>query len=56
MKRSEREFLGIEKKSYTCIPEKEDWALHGCHNNEEWRIYLKKLFEHDLIPNEKLIV
>ena len=48
MKRSERELLGIEKKSYTVVPEKEDWAAHGCSNNEEWHNYLKSLFERDL--------
>lgn len=48
MKRSEREFLKIDKLSYTVIPENEDWAKHGCSNNEEWHIYLKRLFERDL--------
>lgn len=49
MKRSQRVLLGIERPSaYKGLSEKEDWALHGCHNNEEWHIYLKSLFERDL--------
>lgn len=48
MKRSQRELLGIPRPSSNIVPEKEDWALHGCNNNEEWHRYLKELFERDL--------
>ena len=37
-----------EEKRPGFVPEKEDWALHGCSNNEEWHRYLKELFERDL--------
>ena len=37
-----------EMKKPNFVPEKEDWALHGCSNNEEWHCYLKSLFERDL--------
>lgn len=48
MKRSERLLLD-EPVSYRPFKtELEDWAEHGCHNNEEWHVYLKSLFERDL--------
>lgn len=52
MKRSQRVLLGIPRPSSNIVPEKEDWALHGCSNNEEWHRYLKELFERDLYSDE----
>lgn len=48
MKRSEREFLGLGPKRYNCKTEIEEWKDAGCHNNEEWHLHLKRLFERDL--------
>lgn len=53
MKRSERIFLGIEPKKYNVKTEREEWADAGCHNNEEWHLHLKRLFERDLYSDEK---
>ena len=52
MKRSEREFLEGPPKYRAFKTEAEEWAEHGCHNNEEWHIYLKSLFERDLYSDE----
>ena len=48
MKRSKREFLNEPPPYRPFKTEREEWADHGCHNNEEWHTYLKALFERDL--------
>ena len=40
------------KYSSKPLTEAEDWAKHGCANNEEWHEHLKKEIEKGYTPEE----
>lgn len=50
-KKIDRRLLEPEKKQYKPSTEAEEWAKHGCANNEEWHEHLKRLVEEEFTPD-----
>jgi hypothetical protein len=51
-KKIDKRLLMPEKKSTRPLTEAEEWAKHGCSNNEEWHAYLKQTIEKGYVPDE----
>lgn len=52
MKKIDKRLLMPDKKSTKPLTEQEEWARHGCSNNEEWHEYLKRESEREITPEE----
>ena len=49
----DKRLLDPEKKPYHTPNEAEDWAAHGCANNQEWHDHLNRLMWAGNMPRLK---